>query len=297
MQLVWPVKVVLHYRPVVCHGHCSLSHEVCTVSSTIRRKYHDIHNVKSTGTSRIHRFVFVVSRARKNKSDNGISLLARLRSGRMHTCKCFFPLLCLSQCQLPAPLVHPSSPPLGNSCVPECSNYRGLKKQIRSIKLEQGATLGPVIVIGRDSRPDSSDEASISSDRKMRDEGILGPVIVIGRDFQDTCTEASDCEGPRVKSSTNGDTLAPVIIIGQHPSQGISTEASNGETLHAKSGNLASVRLDCRNRLAENFSTNGRVQTDVQFFPTSDITSDALGNEGVNVVTTTLGPRNEKREL
>lgn len=157
-------------------------------------------------------------------------------------------------------------------------NYRGLKKQIRSIKLEQGATLGPVIVIGRHSRPDSSDEASISSDRKMRDESILGPIIVIGRDFQDTCTEASDCEGPRVKSSTNGDTLAPVIIIGQHPSQGISTEASNGETLYAKS---------------ENFSTNGRVQTDVQFFPTSDITS-ALGNEGVNVVTTTLGPRNEK---
>ncbi|KIM70451.1 hypothetical protein SCLCIDRAFT_6171 [Scleroderma citrinum Foug A] len=190
--------------------------------------------------------------------------------------------------QLPAPLVRPSSPPLGNSCMPECSDYRGLKKQIRSIKLEQGVTLGPVIVIGN---PDSSDEASdneISTDKEMRDEGILGPVIVIGRDFQDTCTEASDCEGPRVKSSTDEDTLAPVIVIGQHPRQGISTEASNSETLRAKS--------DCRNRLAESFSTNGRVQTDIRFFPTSDITSDALANEGVNVVTTALGPRDERHD-
>lgn len=209
----------------------------------------------------------------------------------MRTCECFFPLSCLPQHQLPAPLVPPSSPLLGNSCMPECSDYRGLKKQIRSIKLEQGVTLGPVIVIGN---PDSSDEASdneISTDREMRDEGILGPVIVIGRDFQDTCTEASDCEGPRVKSSTDEDTLAPVIVIGQHPREGISTEASNSETLRAKSGNLASVCLDCRNRLAESFSTNGRVQTDIRFFPTSDITSDALANEGVNVVTTALGPR------
>lgn len=174
---------------------------------------------------------------------------------------------------------------LEDSQAPEWKNayidYRGLKKQIRSIKLEQGVTLGPVIVIGN---PDSSDEASdneISTDKEMRDEGILGPVIVIGRDFQDTCTEASDCEGPRVKSSTDEDTLAPVIVIGQHPRQGISTEASNSETLRAKS---------------ESFSTNGRVQTDIRFFPTSDITSDALANEGVNVVTTALGPRDERHD-
>ena len=115
----------------------------------------------------------------------------------------------------------------------EYSDYRGLKKQIRRIKLEQGGILDPVIVIGHESHLGTSTEASDNENSTAGDGGIRGPVIIISGD---TATETLDYQGRDAKSSTDEDTLGPVIVIGRDSTRDTVTEPSNNDTTLVKSG-------------------------------------------------------------